>query len=93
MLPRRFASVQVQGVTCGSKWRIINRGGQGGSGYDDCKRIAEQSGRPVKDILEEAMLAFRRTQAGTKRTTKTRMSRRCYPNTSSRKTALLRGRL
>jgi len=38
--------------------------------YDDCKRIAEQSGRPVKDILEEAMLAFRRTQAGTKRTTK-----------------------
>lgn len=27
VLPRRFASVQVQGVTCGSKWRIINRGG------------------------------------------------------------------
>ena len=25
----------------------------------DCKRIAEQSGRPVKDVLEEALLVYR----------------------------------
>jgi len=27
--------------------------------YEDCKRIAEQSGRPVKDVLEEALLVYR----------------------------------
>jgi uncharacterized protein (DUF111 family) len=35
--------------------------------YEDCKRIAEQSGRPVKDILEEAMQAYRRTAGHAKK--------------------------
>ncbi|MGZ8423293.1 MAG: nickel insertion protein, partial [Nitrospira sp.] len=30
--------------------------------YDDCRRIAEQSGRPVKDILETAMRMYRQSQ-------------------------------
>ncbi|MDR4471740.1 MAG: hypothetical protein MRJ92_03480 [Nitrospira sp.] len=37
--------------------------------YEDCKRIAEQSGSPVKDILDEAMVTFRRTQGRQKRAT------------------------
>lgn len=71
VLPRRFASVQVQGGNVRIKVADHQPGrSKAAPEYDDCKRIAEQSGRPVKDILEEAMLAFRRTQAGTKRTTK-----------------------
>ena len=71
VLPRRFASVQVQGGDVRIKVADQQPGrSKAAPAYDDCKRIAEQSGRPVKDILEEAMLAFRRTQAGTKRTTK-----------------------
>ncbi|HNI66618.1 MAG TPA: nickel pincer cofactor biosynthesis protein LarC [Nitrospira sp.] len=71
VLPRRFASVQVQGGDVRIKVADHQPGrSKAAPEYDDCKRIAEQSGRPVKDILEEAMLAFRRTQAGTKRTTK-----------------------
>jgi uncharacterized protein (DUF111 family) len=26
--------------------------------YQDCKRIAEQTGRPVREIMEEAVLRF-----------------------------------
>jgi len=71
VLPRRFASVQVQGGDVRIKVADHQPGrSKAAPEYDDCKRIAEQSGRPVKDILEEAMLAFRRTQSGTKRTTK-----------------------
>lgn len=71
VLLRRFASVQVQGGDVRIKVADHQPGrSKAAPEYDDCKRIAEQSGRPVKDILEEAMLAFRRTQAGTKRTTK-----------------------
>ena len=71
VLPRRFASVQVQGGDVRIKVADHQPGrSKAAPEYDDCKRIAEQSGRPVKDILEEAMLAFRPACAGTKRTTK-----------------------
>jgi hypothetical protein len=30
--------------------------------YRDCKRIAEQTGRPVREIMDEAALAYRRAQ-------------------------------
>lgn len=30
--------------------------------YQDCKRIAEQTGRPVREILEEAAVAYRSTR-------------------------------
>ena len=80
-----------QGVTCGSKWRIINRGSKAAPEYDDCKRIAEQSGRPVKDILEEVDAGVPAHAGRNETDDETRMSRRCYPNTSSRKTALCEG--
>jgi hypothetical protein len=28
--------------------------------YQDCKLIAEQTGRPVRDVMAEAMLAYRK---------------------------------
>jgi uncharacterized protein (DUF111 family) len=31
--------------------------------YLDCKRIAERTGRPVKDVMEEAMVAFAQRKA------------------------------
>jgi len=69
VLPRRFTSVQVQGHEVRIKVADHQPGrSKAAPEYEDCKRIAEQSGRPVKDVLEEAMLAFRRTPNGKKRT-------------------------
>ncbi len=69
VLPRRFTSVQVQGREVRIKVAEHQPGqSKAAPEYEDCKRIAEQSGRPVKDVLEEAMLAFRRTPDGKKRT-------------------------
>jgi pyridinium-3,5-bisthiocarboxylic acid mononucleotide nickel chelatase len=30
--------------------------------YQDCKRIADQTGRPIRDVMEDAAFAFRQTQ-------------------------------
>jgi len=35
--------------------------------YQDCKRIAEQTGRPVREILEEAAVAYRSTHGDSHR--------------------------
>jgi uncharacterized protein (DUF111 family) len=71
VLPRRFLSVQVNGHAVRIK---VAEPGQGRSKaapeYDDCKRLAERSGRPVKDILEEAMLAYQQLQGQITRNTK-----------------------
>lgn len=62
VLPRRFTSVQVNGQDVRIKLADSQPGRSKASPeYEDCKRIAEQSGRPVKDILEDAMLAYRQT--------------------------------
>ena len=63
VLPRRFTSVRVNGTDVRIKL-ADTRSGQSKAApeYDDCKRVAEQSGRPVKDILEEAMMVYRQTQ-------------------------------
>ena len=34
--------------------------------YLDCKRIAERTGRPLKDVMEEARGAYRRAQGKSK---------------------------
>lgn len=68
VLARRFTSVQVAGRDVRIKLADIQSGrSKAAPEYEDCKRIAEQSGRPVKDILEEAMLAYRRMQGKGKR--------------------------
>ena len=35
--------------------------------YRDCKRIAEQTGRPVREIMDEAALAYQRAQGKRKK--------------------------
>ncbi|MCC2643045.1 MAG: uncharacterized protein K0S45_3458 [Nitrospira sp.] len=63
VLPRRFISVQVNGQDVRIKLAEHQPGRSKASPeYEDCKRIAEQSGLPVKDILEDAMLAYRQLQ-------------------------------
>ena len=60
ILPRRFESVTVRDGSVRIKLGVA-RGGQTKAApeYEDCRRIAERTGRPVKDILEEAMLVYR----------------------------------
>lgn len=62
-LPRRFASVVVAGGTVRMKIADVDQGQtKAAPEYLDCKRIAEQSGRPVKDVMEEAIVAYRLQQ-------------------------------
>lgn len=62
VLPRRFASVRVGGHDVRIKLADHEPGcSKASPEYEDCRRIAEQSGRPVKDILETAMLMYRQS--------------------------------
>jgi uncharacterized protein (TIGR00299 family) protein len=59
-LPRRFASVPVAGGTVRIKLADVDHGRtKAAPEYLDCKRIAERTGRPVKDIIEDALVAYR----------------------------------
>lgn len=64
ILPRRFVSVDVPGGSVRIKIAEADaKQVKAAPEYLDCKRVAEQTGRPVKDILEEAMVAFARSRA------------------------------
>ncbi|MEX5218055.1 MAG: nickel pincer cofactor biosynthesis protein LarC [Nitrospira sp.] len=70
-LPRRFATVSVTGGTVRMKLADVGQGQtKAAPEYLDCKRIAEQSGRPVKDVMEEAIVAYRRQQDPARRSSK-----------------------
>ncbi len=59
ILPRRFVSVKVQGGTVRMKIGAVDQvTTKAAPEYVDCKRIAEATGRPVKSVLEEAMMAY-----------------------------------
>jgi len=63
VLPRRFAAVQVNGQDIRIKVADVRPGySKAAPEYDDCRRVAEQVGRPVKDIWEAALSAYGRTQ-------------------------------
>ena len=63
ILPRRFASVRINGEDVRIKVADIRPGhSKAAPEYEDCKRVAERSGRPVKDILDEAVMVYRQTQ-------------------------------
>jgi uncharacterized protein (TIGR00299 family) protein len=67
-LPRRFASVRIAGGTVRMKVADVDHGRtKAAPEYSDCKRIAEQSGRPVKDVMEEAIVAYRLQQGAARR--------------------------
>jgi uncharacterized protein (TIGR00299 family) protein len=64
ILPRRFASVKVRGGSVRIKIaEADDTMAKAAPEYLDCQRIAEQTGRAVKDVLEEAMVAFARSRA------------------------------
>ncbi|HJR77321.1 MAG TPA: nickel pincer cofactor biosynthesis protein LarC [Nitrospiraceae bacterium] len=66
-LPRRFVSLSMTGGTVRIKLAEVSRGRtKAAPEYLDCKRIAERTGRPVKDIMEDALVAYR-LQERTKR--------------------------
>ena len=59
ILPRRFSSVKVRGGIVRMKVADVSEAAaKAAPEYIDCKRIAERTGRPVKDVLEDAALAY-----------------------------------
>jgi uncharacterized protein (TIGR00299 family) protein len=59
ILPRRFASVKVRGGIVRMKIAAVSAtAAKAAPEYLDCKRIAERTGRPVKEVLEDAALAY-----------------------------------
>jgi uncharacterized protein (TIGR00299 family) protein len=67
-LPRRFTSVEVAGGAVRMKVAEVDHGRtKAAPEYLDCKRIAEQSGRPIKEVMEEAIVAYRLQQTVARR--------------------------
>ncbi len=67
VLPRRLDSVRISGGTVHMKVAEMGNGRtKAAPEYRDCKRIADQTGRPIRDIMEEAAFAYRRTQGEVK---------------------------
>jgi len=59
ILPRRFVSVKVRGGTVRMKIADVNETtAKAAPEYLDCKRVAERTGRPVKEVLEDAAFAY-----------------------------------
>jgi uncharacterized protein (TIGR00299 family) protein len=64
VLPRRMESVRLHGGTV--RIKIAASGPahrKAAPEYQDCKRLAERTGRPVREILEDALLAWRQQAA------------------------------
>jgi pyridinium-3,5-bisthiocarboxylic acid mononucleotide nickel chelatase len=60
ILPRRFVTVQVQGSTVRMKIAAMGAGWEKASPeYTDCRDIASRKGLPLKDVMEDARLAYR----------------------------------
>jgi pyridinium-3,5-bisthiocarboxylic acid mononucleotide nickel chelatase len=67
VLPRRFVPVKVPGGVVRMKIANVSRTTtKAAPEYLDCKRIAEQTGHPLKDVMEEARDAYRRAQSKSK---------------------------
>jgi hypothetical protein len=63
VLPRAFEVVHLKGGDVRIKVAVIGTGhSKAAPEYADCRRIAEQTGRPVKDVMQEAAFAYRQTQ-------------------------------
>jgi len=59
-LPRQSVSVPIHGEMVRIKVADIGAGwGKASPEFDDCKKIAKKTGRPLKTIMEEAMAAYR----------------------------------
>jgi pyridinium-3,5-bisthiocarboxylic acid mononucleotide nickel chelatase len=60
VLPRRFVQVRTQGGVVRMKIADVGAGWEKAAPeYEDCKTIAKRTGRPLKTIMEEALLTYR----------------------------------
>ena len=65
LLPRRFVSVKVPGGTVRMKIADIGAGWEKAAPeYADCKKVAAGTGRPLKEVMDEARLVYKRNRAG-----------------------------
>lgn len=63
ILTRRFVTVKVNGGSVRMKIAEIGAGWEKAAPeYADCKTLANRTGRPLKDVMEEAALAYRVAQ-------------------------------
>lgn len=67
ILPRRFTTVKVSGGVVRIKVASLDGGRtKAAPEYQDCKRIAKRTGRPVKSVLEEAAFAYAKHESAMK---------------------------
>lgn len=65
ILPRRMQHVRTKGGAVRVKVADTGAGGtKAAPEYQDCKRIAERTGLPVREVMEEAMRVFHRQRQG-----------------------------
>ncbi|HKN88329.1 MAG TPA: nickel pincer cofactor biosynthesis protein LarC [Nitrospiraceae bacterium] len=63
VLPRRIEAVKISGGTIRMKVADLRDGHfKAAPEYQDCKRLADQTGRPIREIMEDAAFAYRQTQ-------------------------------
>lgn len=61
VLPRRFTTVTVTGGKVRIKVADVGAGWEKAAPeYGDCRTIAQRTGRPLKQVMEDAMVAYRR---------------------------------
>ena len=61
VLVRQLATVRLPGGSVRIKVAAVGGGEtKAAPEYLDCKRIAEQTGRPVREVMEDAALAYRK---------------------------------
>lgn len=61
VLPRRFIPVTTRGGVVRVKVAEVGAGWEKAAPeYEDCRAIAKRTGRPLKTVMEEALLAYRR---------------------------------
>jgi uncharacterized protein (TIGR00299 family) protein len=70
VLTRRFVSVMTQGGVVRMKVAEVGAGWEKAAPeYEDCKAIAQRTGHPLKTVMEEALMAYRRGRKKTRITT------------------------
>jgi pyridinium-3,5-bisthiocarboxylic acid mononucleotide nickel chelatase len=67
VLPRRVEAVQISGGTIHMKVADLGNGHfKAAPEYQDCKRLADQTGRPILEIMEDAAFAYRQARGKVK---------------------------
>lgn len=70
VLTRRFVPVTTQGGVVRMKVAEVGAGWEKAAPeYEDCKAIAQRTGRPLKTVMEEALMAYRHGRRKTRITT------------------------